>query len=283
MPTKIFLFLVVFVGVFYLVSLIYPFFEVLMDRWQRKRMDKITPKLDRMFLDITLNKLLLIDVLSPVVSGLLGFFLSHNIWVAAVAAVAGLALPILIIKRLEALRRQKFASQLVDGLMILSSSLKAGLSLLQSFEELTQEMPNPISQEFGLVIRQMQMGVSLEEAITKLKGRMRLDELDMVVTAMLVARETGGDLTQTFSRVIYTIQERNKLIGRVKALCVQANMQGIIMSLLPIAFGIFVYKVNPGFFDVFLKDNFGRGLMFYAIISEILGIIIIRKLSKVDI
>jgi tight adherence protein B len=283
MPIKIFLFLVVFAGVFYLVNLAYPLFEVLMDRWQRKRMDKITPKLDSMFLDIPLNKLLLIDVLSPVVSGLLGFFISHNIWVAAVTAVAGLALPIIIIKRLEALRRQKFASQLVDGLMILSSSLKAGLSLLQSFEELAQEMPNPISQEFGLVIRQMQMGVSLEEAITKLKGRMRLDELDMVVTAMLVARETGGDLTQTFSRVIYTIQERNKLIGRVKALCVQANMQGAIMSLLPIVFGIFVYKVNPGFFDVFFKDNFGRGLMTYAIISEILGIIFIRKLSKVDI
>ena len=283
MPIKIFLFLVVFAGVFYLIRLAYPFFEALMDRWQRKRMDKITPKLDSMFLDIPLNKLLLIDVLSPLVSGLLGFFISHNIWVAAVTAVAGLALPIIIIKRLEALRRQKFASQLVDGLMILSSSLKAGLSLLQSFEELAQEMPNPISQEFGLVIRQMQMGVSLEEAITKLKGRMRLDELDMVVTAMLVARETGGDLTQTFSRVIYTIQERNKLIGRVQALCVQANMQGIIMSLLPILFGIFVYKVNPGFFDVFFKDNFGRGLMTYAIISEILGIIFIRKLSKVDI
>ena len=283
MPTKIFLFLVVFVGVFYFISLVYPFFEVLMDRWQRKRMDKITPKLDRMFLDIPLSKLLLIDVLSPVVSGLFGYFISHNIWVASVAAVLGLALPILIIKRLEALRRQKFASQLVDGLMILSSSLKAGLSLLQSFEELAQEMPNPISQEFGLVIRQMQMGVSLEEGITNLKRRMRLDELDMVVTAMLVARETGGDLTQTFSRVIYTIQERNKLIGRVKALCVQANMQGVIMSLLPIVFGIFVYKVNPGFFDVFLKDNFGRGLMTYAIISEILGIIIIRKFSKVDI
>jgi len=283
MLTKIFLFSVVFVGVFYLISLSYPFFEAAMDRWQRKRMDKITPKLNSMFLDIALNKLLLIDVLSPLVSGLLGFFITSNILVAAAAAVAGLAIPILIVKRLEAMRRQKFASQLVDGLMILSSSLKAGLSLLQAFEELAQEMPNPISQEFGLVIRQMQMGVSLEEAITKLKVRMRLDELDMVVTAMLVARETGGDLTQTFSRVIYTIQERNKLIGRVQALCVQANMQGIIMSLLPILFGVFVYKVNPGFFDVFIKDNFGRGLMAYAVISEILGIIFIKKLSKVDI
>jgi tight adherence protein B len=283
MLTKIFLFSVVFVGVFYLMNLAYPLFETAMDRWQRKRMDKITPKLNSMFLDIALNKLLLIDVLSPLVSGLLGFLITSNIFVAAAAAVAGLAIPILIVKRLEAMRRQKFASQLVDGLMILSSSLKAGLSLLQAFEELAQEMPNPISQEFGLVIRQMQMGVSLEEAMLKLKKRMRLDELDMVITAMLVARETGGDLTMTFSRVIYTIQERNKLIGRVQALCVQANMQGIIMSLLPILFGVFVYKVNPGFFDVFIKDNFGRGLMAYAVVSEILGIIFIKKLSKVDI
>ena len=91
-------------------------------------------------------------------------------------------------------------------------------------------MPNPISQEFSLVIRQIQMGISLEEAMTKLKKRMNIDELDMVVTAMMVARETGGDLTQTFSRVVYTIQERNKLIGRVKALCIQAKLQGAIMS-----------------------------------------------------
>jgi tight adherence protein B len=144
-------------------------------------------------------------------------------------------------------------------------------------------MPNPISQEFGLVIRQMQMGVPLEEAITKLKKRMRLDELDMVVTAMMVARETGGDLTATFSRVIYTIQERNKLIGRVNALCVQGKLQGAIMSVLPIIFGLFVYKVNPNFFDIFLKDNFGRALLLYAGISEVLGIIFIRKLSRIDI
>ena len=283
MLSKIIIFLTVFAGVFYLTNLIYPFIQSFLDGQQRKRIDKITPKLDSMFLDIALNKLLLIDILSPVITGLLGFMLFHNLWAALGSAVAGLALPILIVKRLETIRRQKFAAQLVDGLMILSSSLKAGLSLLQSFEELVAEMPNPISQEFSLVIRQIQMGISLEEAMTKLKKRMNIDELDMVVTAMMVARETGGDLTQTFSRVVYTIQERNKLIGRVKALCIQAKLQGAIMSVLPILFGVFVYKVNPNFFDIFLKDSFGRGLLTYAAVSEIIGIILIRKLSRIDI
>ena len=82
---------------------------------------------------------------------------------------------------------------------------------------------------------------------------------------------------------INIIKERNKLVGRVKALCVQAKMQGIIMSILPIAFGMFVYKVNPGFFDIFLKDSFGRGLIIYAAFSEIMGIIFIRKFSNIDV
>lgn len=283
MLIKIAILLVVFSEVFYIMKLLYPSLQAGIENWHRRRIDNITPKLDRMFLDVALNKLLLIDILSPVLSGLLGFFITRNLWISLVSAGLGLVIPIVIIKRLEFARRKKFASQLVDGLLILSSSLKAGLSLQQSFEELAQEMPNPISQEFSLVLRQMQMGVSLEEAITQLKKRMRLDELDMVVTAMMVARETGGDLTQTFSRIIYTIQERNKLVGRVNALCIQAKLQGVIMSILPIIFGLFVYKVNPGFFDVFLKDNFGRTLLIYAAVSEILGIIFIRKLSRIDI
>jgi tight adherence protein B len=274
---------VVFGAAFYLTKVFYPFLEDRWFMWQRRRIDTITPKLDKMFLDISLKKILLIDILSPLLSGLLGFMLTHKLWLALGAAGLGLIIPVLIVKRMEIMRRKSFAAQLVDGLLILSSSLKAGLSLLQAFEQLVDEMPAPISQEFGLVIRQMQMGVSLEEAMLSLKKRIRVDELDMVITAMLVARETGGDITATFSRIIFTIQERNKLIGRVNSLCVQGKLQGAIMSILPILFGAFVYKINPNFFDVFLKDNFGRGLLTYAIISEILGIIFIRKLSRVDI
>jgi tight adherence protein B len=167
--------------------------------------------------------------------------------------------------------------------MLLSSSLKAGLSLLQSFEALVEEMPVPIASEFSLVIRQIQMGVPLEDAMYSLRKRMHVDELDLVVTAIMVARETGGNLTEIFYQVANTIQERNKLIGRVNALCVQGKLQGAIMSLLPILFGLFVFKTNPKFFDMFLQDNLGRFLLGYAFISEILGVFFIRKFSKIDI
>lgn len=275
--------LVTFVGVFCLVKLFFPAAQTKLEGWQKARIDRITPKLDRIFLDVPLKRLMLLDVLSPLLCGLLGFLFTRTLWVAFAAMAAGFFVPVAIVRQLESARRKKFTSQLVDGLMILSSSLKAGLSLTQAFETLVEEMPAPISQEFGLLVRQMRMGVSLDEALYHLKKRMRVDELDMIITAMMVSKETGGDLTVTFSRVIYTIQERNKLIGRVRALCVQAKMQGVIMSILPILFGLFVYKVNPGFFDIFLKDQVGKLLLIYAAISEVLGIIFIAKLSRVDV
>jgi tight adherence protein B len=283
MLIKLGVFLAIFAGVFLLVKLAYPFCEKMLRLWQRKRLDKITPKLDRMFLDVPLQKLMLMDILIPLGAALGGYIFSRNIVVALVCGGVGLLIPLAIIKRMEAVRRQRFANQLVDGLLILSSSLKAGLSLIQAFEELVQEMPAPISQEFGLVVRQMQVGVPLEDAMLLLKRRLHMDELDMVVTAMLVARETGGDLTVTFGRIVATIQERNKLTTRVNALCTQGKLQGLIMSLLPIFFGLFVYRSNPDFFSMFLKDNLGRALMIYAFISEVLGVFFIHKLSRVEV
>lgn len=283
MALKVIIFIITFGAVFYLVNLFYPYFQRAMDDAQLKRVKDIAPRVDRMFVDISFQKLLLLDFLSPIVCGSIAFFIVHNLWFTLSGVAIGLIIPAIVVKQLERLRRQKFAAQIVDGLLILSSSLKAGLSLMQSFETLVEEMPAPISQEFGLAMRQMQMGVSLEQAIGDMKKRMQLDELDLVVTAMLVARESGGDLTITFSRVITTIQERNKLIGRVKALCIQGKLQGVIMSLLPILFALFVYKMTPGFFDIFFTDNIGKFLFGYAIVSEILGIFFIRKLSKVDI
>lgn len=280
---KVAFFLVCFLVFSYLAYFLYPLLENLFLRWQKKKIDKITPKLDRMFLDVPLKKLMFIDVVTPFISGIAGYFLTRNLIFTLIFAGAGFLIPLFVVKKLEEKRRKKFAAQLVDGLMILSSSLKAGLSMLQSFEALVEEMPPPISQEFSLVVRQMQMGVSLEAAMGALKKRMRVDELDMVVSAIMVARETGGNLTEIFLQVANTIQERNKLVGRVNALCVQGKLQGIIMSVLPIIFGIFVYKVDAHFFDIFLQDSMGRFLLGYAVVSQILGMFFIRKFSKIDI
>lgn len=282
MLLKIAFILFVFATVFSLLKGLYPGIENIFKAWEKKKVKRLTPRIDQIFLDIPFKKLVIIDTLSPLLSGLTGYLLTRNILMALACAAVGLIIPIMIIKQLERQRRQKFALQLVDGLLIFSSSLKAGLSLLQAFETLTEEMPPPMSQEFGLVVSQMRMGTPLEETLVSLKKRFELEELDLTVTAILVARETGGDLTSILSRIINTIQEKNKLIHRVNALCIQAKLQGMIMSVLPILFGLFVYKSNPQFFEVFLKDSLGRNLLMGAVFLEILGMFFIRKLSKIS-
>ena len=277
------IFIFTFISAALLAYLLYPFAEGRFRLWHKGRAEKITPKLDQIFIAVPYKKILLIDVLIPLCAGALAFYFSRAPLIAVLAAFSGLVIPNIIIQQLEKLRRAKFAGQLVDGLMLLSGSLKAGLSLTQAFEAMVEEMPAPISQEFSLVVRQNRMGIPLEDCLTKLKQRMQCEELDMIVTVILVARETGGDMTAIFSNLVITIRERSRLLGKVKALCSQGKLQGNIMMLLPIVFGYSVYKLDPSFVNILINDPQGRGLLIYAVISEILGIIFISRLSKIEI
>ncbi|MDD4907717.1 MAG: type II secretion system F family protein [Candidatus Omnitrophica bacterium] len=272
-----------FASIGMLVLAVRPFMQKHLEDWQNKRMDKITPKLDDMFLNVPMSKLIMIDLLGPLVLGAAAFFLLHNFVAVTVGVILGLALPLIVIKEMEKARRQKFAQQLIDGLMVLSGSLRAGLSLLQAFEVLAEEMPPPISQEFSLMLRENRIGVPLETSLNNLKKRMKIEELDLIITAILVSRETGGDLTETFNQLIFTIRERTKILGRLKALTVQAKLQGIIMGGLPVAFAIFVYSFNPHFFDIMLEESVGRLMIGASIIMEVLGIIFIRKFSSIEV
>jgi tight adherence protein B len=180
-------------------------------------------------------------------------------------------------------RRRDFSNQLVDGLMLLSGSLKAGMSLNQSFEVLVEELPPPISDEFALLVRENHMGVPLEDCMLHLKERMPVDDLDLITTAIGIARETGGDLTEIFSQLVFTIREKAKLQGRVRALTVQGRLQGVIMGMLPIVFGIVIYFINPQNFEILLQERIGRILLVWAVAWEIIGLILIKKLSRVEV
>lgn len=250
---------------------------------QAKHAEGTAVKLEDMFIDIKTKRLQWVYIILPVVLGVVGFMFLNNLTGVLIGMAVGVVLPIVVIKQMGLLRRKKFEAQLVDGLMILSGSLKAGLSLTQSLESLVEEMPPPISQEFALLLRENRIGVSLEDCLLHLKKRMPSDSLNLIVTAILVARETGGDLTDTFAQLVYSIREKNKLEGRVKALTVQGKLQGIIMGVLPLVFGTIVFSTNRDFFQIMITDPVGQGMLMYATFSYVLGIFILMKLSRVDI
>jgi tight adherence protein B len=127
------------------------------------------------------------------------------------------------------------------------------------------------------------MGVDLEDCLSHLRQRMPVNDLDLIAIAIAIARETGGNLTEIFENLVFTIREKKKLEDRVRALTVQGRLQGYIMMVLPIAFAVFIYFVNPHNFEVLLQDKLGQMLLTWAIISEGIGIILIKKLSRIEV
>ena len=276
-------FALVFVSATLLSWQLYPVGAKAIGDYQAKVIKRDSRRLDELFVEVPKKKLFLIYGLSPLALAIAGFILTRSLIFAGIGAAFGIILPRLVIKIMEKNRTRKFCQQLVDALMVLSSSLKGGLSLVQSIEVLVEEMPAPIAQEFSLVLRENQMGVPLDESLEHLNKRIQSQELDLIITAIDVARETGGNLTEPFEKLMFTIRERDKLIGKVKTLTLQAKMQGVLMSLMPVFFGVVVYYMNPEFSMLMLENPYGRILLVIAGVLEIVGVFLLWKLSQVEV
>ncbi|MCX5697924.1 MAG: type II secretion system F family protein [Candidatus Omnitrophica bacterium] len=251
--------------------------------WQDKRQKVVEKELDKLFYDKSPQKIMRLYYIVPPAFGLAAALLFKSVLLTAVGVVAGFFVPNLVLKMRDTKRRQQFNGQLLDAIMILSSSLKGGLSLLQALEVLEEEMPAPMQQEIGLVVRENKMGVSLEESLRHLGKRMNMDELSMVINSILVARETGGDLTKVFSRLTTTIRDNRKLKDSIRTLTLQGRMQGVIMSALPFVFVWWVIAFNRNHFNIMLESETGRMLLIVAIILQVVGMVLIRKFSEIKI
>ena len=260
-----------------------PLFFQHAQAWQDKKAKSLEKELDKMFYDKSPKQIVRLYLILPPLLGFAALLFSKSLILVLAGALVGLFIPNLILKLREAKRKMKFNSQILDAIMILSSSLKGGLSLLQAFEVLVEEMGPPMSQEIGLVVRENKMGVTLEDSINRMSEKMKLEELQLVVNSILVARETGGDLTKVFGRLSTTIRDNRKLKDNVKTLTLQGRLQGLIMSFLPILFVIWVMTFNRQHFDIMLQTQVGRLLLFAAVFLQLVGMVLIKKFSTVRI
>jgi len=251
--------------------------------WQQKQEVMVAREMDKIFYDQNPKVIVMLYPILPVVFGLSGLIFLRSPFFMIFGALAGIIIPSLILKMRFKRRVQKFSGQLLDAINMLTSCLKGGLSLLQGIEVLVEEMPAPISQELGLVIRENKMGISLEESLVRLNKRMNLEELGLMVNALLIARETGGELTKVFSRLSVTIRDNHKLKENIKTLTLQGRMQGAIMSFLPIVFVVWVLSVNKHHFDIMLNNDLGRMLLVGAVVLQICGMFLIKMFSIIKI
>ena len=192
-------------------------------------------------------------------------------------------LPRLVLRHLRARRLKKFNIQLEDALRIISTSLKAGFSINQALEEVTDMNISPISQEFRLLLQELRLGVTFEQAFENMNNRLNLPDFELVATAILTARQTGGELTGALERVADLIRERVRIANKIDAMTAMGRLQALLIGGMPFLLLLGMRYVNPqmiaGFFDSF----YGWIALVAIIILDIAGILTIRKITTIEV
>ncbi|MGN6546542.1 MAG: type II secretion system F family protein [Aureliella sp.] len=185
------------------------------------------------------------------------------------------------------LRRSKrvkmFSKQLPEALELLSRSLRAGHSLASGFGLIASEMQDPISKEFGQAFEEQNLGISLEEALESMTVRVPNMDLRFFATAVLLQRQTGGDLAEILDKIGKLIRERFKLAGTINALTGEGRLSGIVLLALPPALFAVMYKLNYEYCMVLFRDPTGRQLLAGALVMQFIGALVIRKIITIKV
>lgn len=196
---------------------------------------------------------------------------------ALVGILMGLALLGLRIRR----RRKKFTNQLGDMLTMVANALRAGFSFMQAFELISREMDAPMGREVQLVVNEVNLGNTLEYALDNMQRRVASPDFELVVTAVLIQRQVGGDLASILDTISETIAERVRMRREVMTLTAQGRMSGIVLALTPIVLAIIMNIISPGYMRPLFETELGRLFMMGAIGMEVIGFLIIRKIVNI--
>ncbi len=202
---------------------------------------------------------------------------------ALAGAVLGLALPYKVLAIKAKRRLKKFEKQLPDALELLSRGLKAGHAFASGLQLVADEMPDPIGGEFFQTFKEYNHGLDLNAALLNLCRRVDLRDLRFFTTAVMIQRETGGNLAEILDKISQLIRERFKLRNQIQALTAEGRLSGVILVLLPPATALALFYLNPDYVMLLVRHPLGRIMSVTALSFQILGIVTIRKIVKVKV
>lgn len=178
---------------------------------------------------------------------------------------------------------QKIDQQLPDTLALISNTLKSGYSFLQAVDTASKELPPPISLEFQHIIKEVNLGVNTEKALESLCKRVQSKDLELIIMAVLIQRQIGGNLSEILDNISETIRSRIKIKGEIKVLTAQGRVSGIIISLLPVVLGVILNFINPAYISVLFRHPVGLAMLGLAVMMQGMGIYLIRRIIRIEV
>ena len=213
--------------------------------------------------------------------GLVVFLTTFDIMLTILALVVGIVLGLLFLNIYISRRQQAFTNQLGDMLQMVSNAMRAGFSFLQAFELIAREMDAPIGREVQKVVSEINVGATMDTALENMQKRVQSADFELVVTAVLIQRQVGGNLAQILDTIGATIEERVKVKREVKALTAQGRASGYLLSGLPFALGLILYTINPDYLKPLWTETYGRMAIMLALVFQVIGFMVIRKIVDI--
>jgi tight adherence protein B len=239
--------------------------------------------LARANLKLTVGEFVMLQVGATLGVGVVAWLISGAVFVGCAFAVLGWFLPKFWLGRRQSGRLKAFNNQLADTIGLMSNSLRSGLSLVQAMEMISREAEPPIADEFQRVVREIGLGVGPQEALLHLVRRVNSDDLDLLVIAILVQFEIGGNLSRILDSIANTIRERVKLQGEIRTMSAQGRMAGYVLSGMPVAIGGILMLVAPSYMGALFSPGPWLVLPVAAFIGIVIGSLTIRKLVAIEV
>jgi tight adherence protein B len=243
----------------------------------------ISTQLARADLKLTVSEYVLLNIATTLLAFLLLLVLKNDLFLAILAGVGGFFLPRIWVSRRQSKRIRDFGNQLGDTITLLANSVRSGYSLLQSMETVARELPPPVSVEFDRIVREIGLGLSYEQAMNNMLRRVPSDDLDLMITAINVQHEVGGNLAEILETIGYTIRERVRIQGEIRVLTTQQVGTGVIVGLLPFVVALILYLINPDYILSMFREPCGLGMLAMIFILLGTGFSIMRKIIQIDV
>ena len=230
----------------------------------------------------TAGGLLLIMLISGEVALILSLRLNRPL-----VSIAGFAvfasLPLLHVLRRRKKRMKQFSEQFPDAIDMMTSALRAGHALGRAMQLVATEAPEPIRTEFRKTFEEQNLGLPIKEAMLNLAHRVDNMDLKLFVTAVIIQRESGGNLTEILTKISQTIRARFVLLGQIQVYTAQGRFTSWILGLLPVGIGFIIYVINPDYVMFHFRDPVGRVVFGVAVLLQILGFLAIRKIVRMKV
>ncbi len=245
--------------------------------------NKIRMKLTNANILMKAEEFLSICLILFVVSGLLGAVLFKKFEMVVIMAVIGWIAPLFILNRNISKRLRTINNQLGDTIAVLSNSLKAGHSFFQAVDSVSRELTGPVADEFLKLQKEIGLGVNTETALENMVSRVGSDDLELMVTAVLIQRQIGGNLAEILDNISETIRQRIRAKGEIRTLTSQGRMSGWIISLLPFFLAIVISIISSEHIKTLITSPIGIIMIIIALVMESIGIIFVKKIINVEV